>query len=228
MTSLRDHPERIRAELEERLLREMKEFFDELELPAGRRRELARDIVEAARVGAVNRTAAAWALAYDREVGPYKYGVRVQLIEEGRLEPTATDMHWARAQDFDELARARWQADDRAGAEPFLLKAQPLFEKSGDEQAVATCLMNLAWTEIDRGYFDDARPRLERAAEIMSRLGHQEQTARAMAYLGRLAAHSGDKEAAREWWMKALARYNNAGQRDGKEAQEVIELLGSS
>jgi len=228
MTAQHDDPDRIRAELEERFLREMKEMFDEVEYPPESRRRMAREIVEAAEGQAVNRTAAAWALAYDREVGPLKYGVRVQLIEEGWLNATRADEDWAEAQTLLNEANRRYDGGDHEGAEPLLLNALSLMERTGDEQAVATCLMNVAWIEIDRGDLDDARPRLEQAAEILNRLGYQEQTGKAMAHLGKLAARRGDRDAAREWWGRALTRYTNAGKRDGKDAQDLIRLLGSS
>lgn len=228
MTAHHDDPDRIRAELEERFLRELREMFDEVDYPPESRRQMAREIVEAAREQAVNRTAAAWALAYDREVGPLKYGVRVRLTEEGLLKPTRADEDWAEAQTLLNEASRRYDGGDHAGAEPLLLNALSLMERTGDEQAVATCLMNLAWIELDRGDLDDARPRLERAAEILNRLGYQEQTGKAMAHLGNLAFRRGEREGAREWWGKALTRYTNAGKRDGKEAQDLIRLLGSS
>ncbi len=132
-----------------------------------------------------------------------------QAIEIGKATDNKTAIAWS-------LCHLGFYFDhDLEQASLQLQESVRLFRETGDSMGMAHCLNRLAWTALAQNNLVLARQYTEEAALLSEQAGDTIMLGWVSSTLGRIAGHSHDFEAAREFFKQSAAQFSQARLPDG-------------
>jgi tetratricopeptide (TPR) repeat protein len=219
--------EPVRAELEERVLAELKSYHDQLKVAPEERRHIAHTIVSAAARKAVNDSVPALLTAFKRQVWIQLQSYRALWGRHEVPRPTPAETDLSDANLELGLASTHMEQGRHELARERLERARRSYVEHRDEFGQAQADLGLGLVHLALGDTRAAEQSFASAALAGDRIGLHETAGQAWANLGEIAHNRGDDEDARLQWIKALVRITDAGKRQEPIGQWIIKALQS-
>lgn len=217
--------EPMRAELEERVLTELKAYHDQLKVEPEERRKIAHAVVTAAARNAQNDTIPALLKALNRRIWIQLQEYRVLWGRHEMPRPTQAETDLSDAMLELRLASRNMEQGRHEVARERLERARRSYLEHRDEFGQADADLGLGLVHLALGDTAAAEQSFAAAAEAGDRLGLYEIAGQAWANLGQIAHDRGADEDARVKWIKALVRITDAGKRQEPMGQWIMKAL---